>query len=271
MKAISALPDSKNVAHAFSQAAKNYDDVAGLQRLAADKLLLKSKNAHFGDVLDIGSGTGYVSSQLASIDNVDSVTGLDIAEGMLERAKVLHHSTKLSWQLGDAQHLMAHLPDCEGHYDLVISSLAIQWCQNLDAVFEGVANCLKDDGVFYCATLGPDTLYQLKWAWSQVDDYQHVNDFVGAEQVRASLENYFSDIEIEQEPIQLEFPTVQQLINGLKKLGASNRNTSAAQGLTSAGKLRKMIDAYETLRGEDGLLPVTYDVIYITAKPRVSE
>ncbi|MFQ3210902.1 MAG: malonyl-CoA O-methyltransferase, partial [Oceanospirillaceae bacterium] len=172
------LPDVQQVAQAFNQAAKTYDQVAGLQRLAADQLLNKGAGLHFGTVLDIGSGTGYVSAQLADIAAVTKVTGLDIAEGMLAYAQSRHHSSKLNWQLGDAQQLPHALLDSAKAYNFVISSLAIQWCKDLNAVFSGVANCLTQDGFFHCATLGPQTLHQLKWAWAQVDDYQHVNDFV---------------------------------------------------------------------------------------------
>lgn len=264
------LPDVQQVAQAFSQAAATYDKVAGLQRIAADLLLKKGASLHLGKVLDIGSGTGYVSAQLADMEAVTSVTGLDIAEGMLAYAKSRHHNSKLNWHLGDAQQLPLTLLDSAKGYDLIISSLAIQWCKDLDAVFSGVAHFLTEDGVFHCATLGPQTLHQLKWAWSQVDDYQHVNDFVSLDTLRNTLENHFVEVDIECESIELKYRSVQQLTKDLKQLGASNRNTQAAQGLMGVARLRKMIQAYESLRDSHGQLPVTYEVYYITAKTKVS-
>jgi hypothetical protein len=35
------------------------------------------------------------------------------------------------------------------------------------------------------------------------------------------------------------------------------------------GRLRKMVQAYESLRDEKGQLPVTYEVYYIKAKTKV--
>lgn len=258
------------MAHSFSQAAKNYDQVAGLQRLAADQLISKSADLHQGWVLDIGSGTGYISAQLADVEAVTKVTGLDIAQGMLNYAQSRHHSSKLNWQLGDAQQIPLVLPDSAKSYDLVISSLAIQWCKNLNHLFSGVAHCLTEGGSFHCATLGPQTLHQLKWAWSQVDDYQHVNDFVPLETLRAALANHFLEVEIECQPIELKCESVQQLMKDLKKLGASNHNAHAAKGLMGVGRLRKMILAYESLQDDKGQLPVTYEVYYIKAKTRVA-
>jgi len=263
------LPNVEDVAYSFSQAAKNYDQVAGLQRLVADELITKGADLHNGCVLDIGSGTGYVSAKLADVEAVDKVTGLDIAQGMINYAQSCHHSSKLNWQLGDAQQLPLVLPDHANTYNLVISSLAIQWCKNLNAVFAGVAQCLAEDGTFHCATLGPQTLHQLKWAWGQVDDYQHVNEFVPLNVLRKALENHFVQVEIECEPIELKYKSVQQLTKDLKQLGASNHNARAAQGLMGVGRLRKMVQAYESLRDEKGLLPVTYEVYYIKAKNKV--
>jgi len=268
MPSSNLLPDVQQVAQAFSQAAATYDQVAGLQRIAADQLLKKGTKLHLGKVLDLGSGTGYVSAQLAEVDAVTSVTGLDIAEGMLAYAQSRHHNSKLNWQLGDAQQLA--LLGGSKAYDLVISSLAIQWCKDLDAVCFGVARCLAEGGVFHCATLGPQTLQQLKWAWSQVDDYQHVNEFVALEFLRDTLEKHFVEVDIVCESIELQYLSVQQLTKDLKQLGASNRNAQAAQGLMGVGRLRKMIQAYETLRDDEGQLPVTYEVYYITAKTKVN-
>lgn len=264
------LPDVQSVAHSFSQAAKNYDQVAGLQRLAADQLITKGADLHRGCVLDIGSGTGYVSAQLANVETVTQVTGLDIAQGMLNYAQAHHHSNKLHWKLGDAQKIPLVLPNSANTYDLVISSLAIQWCKSIDDVFSGVAGCLKEEGTFHCATLGPKTLHQLKWAWSQVDDYQHVNEFVPLEVLREALHNHFVEVTIDCQPIELKYGSVQQLTKDLKQLGASNHNVQAAQGLMGVGRLRKMVLAYESLRDEEGQLPVTYDVYYIKAKTRVT-
>jgi len=264
------LPNVQQVAQAFSQAAKTYDEVAGLQRIVADQLLAKGNGFHRGKVLDIGSGTGYVSAHLASIDSVVAVTGLDIAQGMLTYAQSRHHSAKLNWQLGDAQALPLNLLNSAKGYDVVISSLSIQWCKDLDAVFAGVAQCLAEDGVFHCATLGPQTLHQLKWAWSQVDNYQHVNEFVAFETLGNELNKHFSEVTIECETIELQYPSVQKLTKDLKQLGASNHNTQAAQGLMGVGRLRKMVQAYECLRDSLGQLPVTYEVYYIKAKTKAS-
>jgi len=266
MSVAKPLPSVDQVAQAFSQAAQTYDHVAGLQRMVADELLARGASFQQGKLLDLGSGTGYVSAKLAALTAVESVTGLDIAQGMLAYAQTQHSNAKLNWRLGDAQQLPKVLAASLGSYDLVVSSLAIQWCTDLPALFAGVAQCLAKNGVFHCTTLGPKTLHQLKWAWSQVDGFQHVNDFVAMDQLQGVLSQHFADVTIITESIELSYATVQQLIQDLKQLGASNHNVQAAPGLTGVGRLRKMIQAYESLRDEWGQLPVTYELFYIEAR-----
>ena len=41
-----------------------------------------------------------------------------------------------------------------------------------------MARVLQPGGEFVASTLGPNTLKELRWAWQQVDDYQHVNEFI---------------------------------------------------------------------------------------------
>ena len=261
-----ALPSVQQIAQAFSQAAQTYDQVAGLQRLVADDLLARGQALHTGKILDIGSGTGYVSAHLASKADVMSVTGIDIAQGMLDFASSQHTHDKLSWLLGDAQNLSSALGIRRGSFDTVVSSLAIQWCSDLVALFSGVAQSLTPTGVFHAATLGPNTLHQLKWAWAQADDYQHVNEFVAKQTLLAALNQHFDDVELVTKEVVLGYDTVQQLTRDLKDLGASNHNAQAAPGLTGVGRLRRMMQAYESLRDENGQLPVTYEVYFITAR-----
>jgi malonyl-CoA O-methyltransferase len=266
-----ALPSVQQIAQAFSQAAQTYDQVAGLQRLVADDLLTRGEVLHTGKMLDIGSGTGYVSAHLASKADVVSVTGIDIAQGMLDFASSQHTHNKLSWLLGDAQNLSSALGSDLGSFDTVVSSLAIQWCSDLAALFSGVAQSLTPTGVFHAATLGPNTLHQLKWAWAQADDYQHVNEFVAKQALLAALNQHFEEVDLVTKEVVLSYDTVQKLTRDLKDLGASNHNAKAAPGLTGVGRLRRMMQAYESLRDQNGQLPITYEVYFITAtQPKIN-
>ena len=59
------------------------------------------------------------------------------------------------------------LPFRDGAFDLVFSSLMLQWCDDLDAVFAEIARVLRPGGLLLFSTFGPGTLAELREAWAR--------------------------------------------------------------------------------------------------------
>ncbi|HCH22969.1 MAG TPA: malonyl-[acyl-carrier protein] O-methyltransferase BioC [Oceanospirillaceae bacterium] len=259
---MSSLPSVAQVAQAFSQAARHYDAVAGLQRQAADHLIGQCASNLRGQVLDIGCGTGYLTRQVLQQAAVTQVLGVDVAEGMLDWCREHISDARCDWLQADAQ----ALPLADSSLDGVVSSLAIQWCADEQALFSNISRVLRSDGRLFATTLGPDTLSELRWAWQQVDDFQHVNEFVPQAELLHAVQPYFSQIDIQVHTICLKFDKVSEILRELKQLGASNHNLGASRGLTTGNQLRSMTAAYESLRDEQGKLPVSYQIYTINAQ-----
>jgi malonyl-CoA O-methyltransferase len=51
----------------------------------------------------------------------------------------------------------------------IFSSLALQWCENIPALMFEIERVLQPGGTAVIATLGPDTLRELRSAWAKVD------------------------------------------------------------------------------------------------------
>lgn len=254
--------DKKKVAQSFGRAAETYDAVAQLQRNVGVELCLMLP-AHLpadARVLDVGSGTGFFTRRLMHTYPQAQLVGLDIAEGML------HFSRKngpdaIQWLCGDAE----HLPLADNSIDLVFSSLAIQWCQNLPQLMAELHRVLKPSGQLFIATLGPATLQELKSAWQQVDDYVHVNRFQSSDALTAALQQGgLVQARLQTQTRVLYFDRLAELTRELKALGAHNINSGKPEGLTSRARLLAFKNAYEQHRTEQGL-PASYDVIYLTA------
>ena len=63
--------------------------------------------------------------------------------------------------------------------DMVFSSLMLQWCNDPDEVFREMRRVLRPGGLLTFATLGPDTLCELRRAWQAADPgHAHVNRFI---------------------------------------------------------------------------------------------
>ncbi len=258
---MSSLPSVAQVAQAFSQAAQHYDAVAGLQRQAADHLINLCGSYLRGQVMDIGCGTGYLTRQVLQQGAVTQVLGVDVAEGMLNWCREHINDSRCDWLQADAQ----ALPLAANSLDLMVSSLAIQWCADEQALFSNISRVLRADGRFFATTLGPDTLAELRWAWQQVDDFQHVNEFVPQAELLKAVQPHFSEVDIQAHTICLKFDKVSEILRELKQLGASNHNLGASRGLTTRNQLRTMTAAYESLRDEQGKLPVSYQIYTISA------
>ncbi len=259
-KPVAAL-DRAAVRQAFERAVASYDAAAVLQRRVADELLerLDFMSLKPRRILDLGCGTGYCARALQKRYGKARVFGLDLAHGMTCVAK-----KRAGWRgrqhfaCGDAE----TLPFASGSFDLVLSSLALQWCQP-DPAFGEMARILKPGGVLLFASFGPDTLMELRQAWKDVDDGTHVHDFIdmhdlGDAMLRAGL----ADPVVDMDKLIVTYPDVTGLLRDLKAIGASNAAASRPRTLTGREHFRRLHAAYEKFRNQQGNLPATYEVVY---------
>jgi trans-aconitate methyltransferase len=90
-------------------------------------------------VLDLGSGTGDLTQQLAAAGA--RVLGLDASNEMVTEATRKHPN--LSFTVGDGQEL-----SFEQEFDAVFSNATLHWMPRADAVAAGVARALRSGGRF---------------------------------------------------------------------------------------------------------------------------
>lgn len=251
-----------DIADSFSRAAKSYDGVAELQRQVGNALLRHLPETddavNTTTVLDLGCGTGFFGPQLNRQLQPEHLISLDLAQGMLQFARANRATENCSWLCADAE----ALPLADNSVDLIFSSLAIQWCENLPALFSEAARVLRPGGRFLFSTLGPDTLNELRSAWSSVDQYQHVNRFISYPTLSESAKQYFAQVAVTEQRQVLLYDEVRGLTNELKGIGAHNISADRQGGLTGKARITAFKQAYEKFRGDDGKLPATYQVFY---------
>lgn len=251
--------EKKQIAESFSRAATSYDGVAQLQRRIGENLLEKLPVTNSSAcVIDLGCGTGFFSKALAKRFVSNKILSIDLAEGMLSYAKDQYASVA-DWVGGDAE----SLPVADEKASLLFSSLAIQWSEAPQLIFEEARRVLEVDGVFAFATLGSGTLKELRGAWQKVDNYVHVNHFIDVADLEETIIESGLNIELlEQQTVVLEYDELKDLTRELKALGAHNLNQGRPKGLTGRERVNALKAAYEDCRSDSGSLPATYDVIY---------
>lgn len=257
--------DKNWLSNSFSKSAATYNQVSVLQKEVASRLIerLDLMTMVPESVLDLGSGTGFCSEKLLARYPKANLYSVDIAQGMLTYAR-----SQKSWfsKFRQKQHFICGdaeaLPLKKNTVDMAVSSLALQWCFNQNAVFENLYRVLKPGGLLMFSTLGPDTLKELRQSWAVVDDKSHVSGFydmhdVGDALIRAG----FADPVMDVEHIQLTYDNVSDLMKDLKALGSRNAVSGRSRALTGKQKFKGMVQAYEQFRKDDRL-PATYEVVY---------
>ncbi len=255
------LIDKQQARRAFSRAADHYDEVAALQREIGQRMIERLEAVRMQPelILDLGAGTGIASAELGRRYRKARVLALDFAFPML-----LHARRRGSF-LRKPRCLCAdleQLPLADGCVDLIYSNAAIQWSNDLGQAFREFLRVLKPGGLLMFSTFGPDTLKELRLAWSTADGFSHVSRFpdmhdVGDALVRAR----FADPVMDVDRMTLTYQDVDGLMRDLKVLGAHNVTQGRLRGLTGKGRMQAMRAAYESFRSE-GLLPASYEVVY---------
>lgn len=257
-------PAPKHVVRAaFDKAAEAYDAVATVQRSACDRLLelvsAQATAAAFRPrrIVDGGCGTGYALAGLQRCFPEAELIALDFAPAMLR-----HRPPGLALPLcADLE----RLPLADGSIDALWSSYALQWCHPRLALPE-MARSLRPGGQLWVATLGPGTLCELRDAFRQVDQDEHVLSFQPPEVIEDAAEDAgLRILASERDILQAWAPDLRSLLADIKALGA--HHTGAPRRAAPLGKTawNRLVKAYEIHRTPAGL-PASYDTLWFLAE-----
>lgn len=271
--------DKRLLRRSFERAATSYDEAAVLQHEVCRRMderldLIKLQPAL---ILDAGCGTGNALPALRARYPQGRVIALDLAFTMLQQAR---RRGGTSWWRSLLQQRPAalcadieYLPLATGSVDLVWSNLALQWMNEPERAFAEFHRVLAPGGLLMFSTFGPDTLKELRAAYSGVDRHTHVSRFVDLHDIGDMLvQRGFGDPVMDMEPFTLTYSDVRTLMRELKAIGAHNVTRERPPGLTGRARLAAVAAAYEDLR-RDGTLPATFEVVYGHAwkpQPRVT-
>jgi malonyl-CoA O-methyltransferase len=258
-----AVLDKAKIRRSFAAAAGSYDSAAMLQRQVGLALLEKfSLSPAPGWVLDLGCGTGFLTRCLPFDSLNQSCVALDIALPMLQASRRNNAALPVDYVCADAEKLSF----ADNSLQQVYSNLALQWCQDLPAVFADMRRLLKPEGQLVFSTFGPETLKELKAAWTGVDDFVHVNDFYSVEQIGEFLAVVgFGWVDVEAVMYRLAYPSVLALMHELKDLGAHNVSDARNRRLTTRSQLQQMMRQYENSMA-NGEIVASYDIIFVRAR-----
>ncbi|MFL6550841.1 MAG: malonyl-ACP O-methyltransferase BioC [Povalibacter sp.] len=251
----------KRVRRGFDKAAATFDGAAAvhgeirarlLERL--DVVRLKPEN-----ILDLGAGTGQGSRSLQERYSRALIVAFDLSLQMLIRARRQQRWLRPFQRVAGDAH---RLPLRDSTIDMVFSNLMLQWSHDPDAIFKELRRVMRPQGLLTFATLGPDTLKEIRTAWRQVDNYTHVHRFIdmhdwGDALMRAG----FAEPVMDTERLTITYADSKSLFAELRSTGSTNVSLGRRQGLMSRRVAGLFEESHSTHR-RDGLWPVTLEVVY---------
>jgi malonyl-CoA O-methyltransferase len=229
-------------------------------------------------LLDAGCGEGEELAQLQAHFPESRILGVDASFAMLVAGQQKRQDAKsvLSRFLGRLYALnsfagthseivcadFARLPLASNSVDLIWSNLALHWHPQADLVFAEWRRVLCTDGVLMFSCFGPDTLLELRQAFSAIDQYPHTLPFVdmhdfGDMLVKCGLSSPVMDME----KLTLTYESVDKLFADVRALGG-NPLLTRRQGLLGRHAYRCLLAELEKTRNRDGRIPLTFEVIY---------
>ncbi|HEY5756476.1 MAG TPA: malonyl-ACP O-methyltransferase BioC [Steroidobacter sp.] len=253
--------DPADVRRSFDRAAKSYDSAAAVPTEIRNRLLERLDFVKLQPkvVLDLGAGTGHASKALKQRYKSAEVVAVDLSPAMLVESNKRQSWLRRFHRVAADAH---RLPIKDGSAQLVFSNLMLEWCHDPDAVFQEIRRVLQPGGLLTFASLGPDTLRELREGWRKIDAYPHVHRFIdmhdlGDALMRAGLAEPVMDTE----RLTVTYPDLDALLKELTQSGSTNLALGRARGLTSKGHFQSLRNAVRPAEGQ-AVLPVSVEVVY---------
>ena len=224
----------------------------------ADRLLDIARE--FPRALDLGCHDGTLRSVLPGGGKIGDLVQCDLSDPMVRQA--------------GGPRLVADeeaLPFAENCFDLILSNLSLHWVNDLPGTLLQVHRCLKADGFFLAATLGGDTLIELRDSLMaaeiemrdgvspRLSPFMQIGD-AGALLQRAG----FALPVIDADKIVVTYENMFALMADLRGMGETNAATARPRHFTPRGLLLRAAELYgQRHANTDGRIRATFEVIYL--------
>ena len=198
------------IANAFHRA-RAYDRHAHVQRRVAAQLaeqILELDLPSDARLLEIGCGTGFLGAALVGRLRYLHYQMTDVAPGMLERARL-----RFAGMEGiDFAHMDGAQPTIEGPFDLICSSLAMQWMPDLGQAVARLRALLSPCGKLVFNTLAEGSFAQWRAAYGA--ERPGIPDYPTPDALRAL------GLTVSIETIDHLYASAREFLSALKAIGA---------------------------------------------------
>lgn len=157
------------------------------------------------------------------------------------------------------------LSDQEQTFDLVYSHFCLHRWIDVSAILKSCLRVLKSDGFLFLSFPGPDTLCEMRAAWQQVDDDDHVNAFFDMHDVADAVRALGGrDVVAHRENMMMHYARFIDIARDLHVAADSCLSANRRRGLMGRDTWQRAEQAYRPL--ESGYYPVTIELVVLCAR-----
>ncbi|MZQ84759.1 malonyl-ACP O-methyltransferase BioC [Paenibacillus sp. 5J-6] len=277
------MNNSTEIERQFNRSsAGSYDQHAHVQRMMAEQLAAALKgldgareNAPIRSILEIGCGTGVVTSGLVDTWPTAVITALDIAPGMLRAAEQrvgCSHPAARDLHFIHADVEKWSLAALSASFDLIVSGACFQWLKEPKQTLKHLRRLLRPGGKLVFTTFGPATFYELHESFMAMyreeglKPQRHGLTFKSSAGWRDMLvDSGFSHIQ-EHGLLQVEtYPTPRDFLHTVKAMGASTSEAAVTPGVSTRRLFAGMYKMYESKFSVPGGVTATYELLMMQA------
>ena len=164
------------------------------------------------------------------------------------------------------------LPLGHASLDLAVSSLALQFVNDLPGVLAQIQRALKPDGLFLAAMIGGDTLTELRQSFAAAEAEieggvsPRVFPFIDLRDAGALLQRAGFALPVtDVDRITVRYDNAFALMHDLRRMGATNIMMERSRKFLRRTTLLRMADIYrEKFSDPDGRIRATFDVVWLS-------
>ena len=150
----------------------------------------------------------------------------------------------------------------ENHFDIVILYFSLLWAHEPILLLQQAARCLREEGLFLCASLGPDSGMELRKSFATVSEHVHVHPFSDMHHLGdAMLQCHLSDTVMDCERVVLAYDALETLVEDARDYHVFNAHARRFKGLFTPKQWHALQQAYVAYKA-NGYYPLTLEVVY---------
>ncbi|WP_421919345.1 malonyl-ACP O-methyltransferase BioC [Marinifilum sp.] len=246
---------NKDIIHkSFVKSIETYRKHAIVQEAIASRLineLLRIKDGHFKNVLEIGCGPAVLTDKFFAHFQADIYHANDI---VLEYKEILQRiDSSIHFFGGDIE---SH--DLPENLDLVISSSTFQWFSDLESFLSKVYDVLLPESLLVFSSFGPDNFREIR------DLEGNGLNYLSFAKHERMLSKKFEILWCDKENITRYFSNPFAVLKHMKQTGVNGISSK----VWTKGYLQRFEEDYDDLFGTELGVPLTYQPIYFIAKPK---